>query len=291
MSFSQVDIRQLISVIEQISTFTGADSRINEPQYEEALKFLLEKGITAAIDEIVASDIDYDNTTSGLTAEELQGAIDELKVFIDTLNNYEKLVTYYEVVSGASSGNQVNVPTGGTITLDKFGSSEDAILSRVDINGNPTWESPRDSSKNIVTTSMDVNGEYNFSSTPSDATLAVIYTFRIPQGSWSNVSIGNIISETENKPEGNVIRNVSSDHIASNNEEIYVTTGTNTINITLPSPTSEPFRVFIKKVDSGRGYVNIIPASGLIEGMAVVTQDLEGEAYPITSDGTNYFIN
>lgn len=147
-----------------------------------------------------ASKINYDNASSGMTAATVQDAIDEVNTATTNLENNEKLVTYYEVVSGASSGNSVNVPTGGTIVLNKFGESKDAILSTVDGNNNITYESPRDSGGAIVTTSLDANGLYVFSGTPVNASVAIIYTFKITQLNWSNVNIIFIISESEIMP-------------------------------------------------------------------------------------------
>ena len=70
------------------------------------------------------------------------------------LETNEKLVEYFEVVTGARSGNQVTVPTDCTISLDRFGSSKDAILSTVDGNGIPTWTSPKDAGDVVITTTM-----------------------------------------------------------------------------------------------------------------------------------------
>lgn len=202
IGWSDEDIRKLSSVIEQIASFTASNVPNNEELYIEALKYLLNRGILS----ISAEDVAYDNTTSGLSAEQVQAAIDELDQVLDILKANEKVITYYEVVTGASSGNQVNVPTGGTILLDKFGSSEDAILSTVDGNNNPTFESPRDAGGNVVTTSMAVDGTYNFSSTPVDANVAILYVFKITQLDYANVDINFIISEDELEPDAERIK-------------------------------------------------------------------------------------
>ena len=144
-------------------------------------------------DSVSAEEVSYDSSGNGLSANNVQDAIDEL-------GNYEKLVTYYEVVTGASSGNSVTVPTNGTIQLDKFGSSKDAILSTVDGSGNVTYESPRDAGGNVITASLDVAGTYVFSGTPVDTNVAVIYVFKIKQIDWSNVDLSFILHETETTP-------------------------------------------------------------------------------------------
>lgn len=190
------DIKQIIGVLEQTTSFTAANVPENEAPYEKALKFLLEKGIV----NIVAGDVDYDNTISGLTAENVQEALDELDALLDILNANEKVITYYEVVSAASSGNAVNVPASGTILLDRFGSSKDAILSRIDGNNIPTYESPSDASGNVVTASLALDGTYLFSTTPVDTDVAIIYVFKILTQDYPEVDIDFVISETENVP-------------------------------------------------------------------------------------------
>jgi len=182
MSYSDKDIKELVSVIEQISTFTRVDQSSNESPYESALKYLLDKGI-------------HETT-------------DVLQESINTLNNHETLITYFEVVAGASSGNQVTVPTNGTIVLDKFGASKDAILSTVDGNGNPTWESPRDAGGNIITTSMALDGTYVFSGTPVDANVTIVYVFKIKVVDWGNVDLNFVISENELAVESNLFAEV-----------------------------------------------------------------------------------
>lgn len=196
MGYSDKDIKQLVSVIEQISTFTRADQANNESAYESALKYLLNKGIS--VGNISADEVFFDNTSTGLTAGDVQALGIELKNLIDTINDHEKLITYYEVVSGTSSGNQVNVPSGGTIVFDKFGSSKDAILSTVDGNGNPTWETPRNSSGGMVTTSMALDGTYIFSSSPVDTNVAIVYVFKIKVLDLGSVDLNKVIAETEN---------------------------------------------------------------------------------------------
>jgi len=123
----------------------------------------------------------------------------EINIEVNELQEREIQFQYYEVVSGTSSGNQINVPADARILLDKFGDSGDAILSRVNGNGNPTFESPRDSSGNITTTGLDVQGNYTFSSIPQDPQVAIIYTFKIQQQFTENLDENFILTETELK--------------------------------------------------------------------------------------------
>jgi len=142
-----------------------------------------------------ASVVSYDSSaTSCSTADNVQDIIDEL-------GNHETLITYYEVVGGASSPNTVNVPAEGTIVLDKFGSSKDAILSEVDGNNNPTWVTPKTTSGTPVTTSLDIAGNYVFSGLPTATNVSIIYVFKIKNFCRGNVDIDFIIDETALLPE------------------------------------------------------------------------------------------
>ena len=128
---------------------------------------------------------------------------DSLSEIVDNVNNINGKIIfykYYETVPGTSSGNQVNVPTGGTIELDRFGSSGDAVLSRVDLFGRPTYESPKDAGGNVLTTSLDSSGTYVFSVTPTNTNVAIIYCFSISIEDCSNVDTDFIIAETELVP-------------------------------------------------------------------------------------------
>jgi hypothetical protein len=137
-----------------------------------------------------AAQVSYDSSANCSAATNVQDIIDEL-------GNHEKIITYYEVVGGASSPNTITVPSSGTIILDKFGASKDAILTEIDGSNNPTWETPKTAGGTIVTTSLDVAGNYVFSGTPASANVAIIYVFRIPNFCLANVDLDFVINETE----------------------------------------------------------------------------------------------
>lgn len=77
------EIKEITAVIEQIASFTGANVPANETVYQEALRYLLNKAVLR----LTAEDIAYDNATSGLTAEDVQAAIDELDQAIENLRD------------------------------------------------------------------------------------------------------------------------------------------------------------------------------------------------------------
>ena len=127
----------------------------------------------------------------------LRTEVDILNTDVNDLQNRKIKVEYYEVVPGTSSGNQITIPTGALINLGTFGSSKDAVLTTVDGANVPTWESPRTLGGIVITTSLDVAGNYVFSGTPIDTNLAIVYSLTIAQKDWGNLNQLNIISESE----------------------------------------------------------------------------------------------
>lgn len=72
------------------SNVDGIDTRVTaiESSYVESFNSRTGAVVPAASD-YDANQVDYDNTTSGLTATEVQGAIDELKIEIDTKDSFD----------------------------------------------------------------------------------------------------------------------------------------------------------------------------------------------------------
>ena len=120
---------------------------------------------------------------------QLDGLIDGFLTRLEDIENGELIAINKEVITGTSGS--ITPPTGGIIELDRFDASKDAILSRVDANGNPTYETPLDGSGNPVTVSLDVNGNYITSGVYTDAEVALIYAYSIARKNFNPVdSIG-----------------------------------------------------------------------------------------------------
>ncbi|MEX0934400.1 MAG: hypothetical protein WDZ42_01220 [Candidatus Saccharimonadales bacterium] len=81
-------------------------SQIQHPNSEEPNVTLLPDG-TIDISEVSinTSNLSYDNTASGLTATNLQSAIDEIKTNVDSIPSDAESVTYNNTTSGLSSTN------------------------------------------------------------------------------------------------------------------------------------------------------------------------------------------
>lgn len=130
-----------------------------------------------------ASEIAYNNPTYTSVQDAL-----------DALNNEELLIQHYQVVPRTSSPNQITPPANGSIVLNKFGGSEDAILSTVTDSDDLNWVSPKNAAQEIVTTSLDSNGNYVFSSIPEATTnnnVGIIYFFSTSRIEWDAYKLAN----------------------------------------------------------------------------------------------------
>jgi len=111
---------------------------------------------------------------------------------VTTLENNEYKVTYYEVIQG-TSGTLV-IPSQSTINSDEFGLSGNAILSKIDANNKPTYESPTTSLGVAVTASLNVlTGAWVASGVYTDPNIAIIYSIKIKAIYYSNLTYNNII--------------------------------------------------------------------------------------------------
>lgn len=228
LGWSTDDIKQFISIIEHTTSFTAANVPNNERPYEEAFKFLLEKGII----NVSANDIPYDNSGSGLIAEDVQAALDELKQIIEdleasdiavvpsgslvdtnvqaalqtiygevdltktritTLENGKLRVTYYEIIdiSSATSGT-ITKPTGSTIIEAQFGGAGNSVLSTLTGSNTPTFESPKDGLLQSITANLDVNGNYVASDTYASP-VALLYVIEISYINYINNADENFV--------------------------------------------------------------------------------------------------
>lgn len=120
---------------------------------------------------------------------------------IYNLENNVYKVTYYEIISGASG--TLTVPSQATINQDEFGLSGNAILSKININNKPTYESPTTlggvnvtASLNPTTAAWAVSGAY------TDLYVALIYSIDIKAEYFSNLDNFYIIETASLTPKG-----------------------------------------------------------------------------------------
>jgi hypothetical protein len=120
------------------------------------------------------------------------GSFEAVNSRISNLETHEYKITYYEVVSGTSG--TLTVPSQGTINADEFGLSGNAILSKIDVNGKPIFESPVTSGGSPVTASLNVlTGAWVASAAYTDTNVALIYSIKINALYYDNLVYNNII--------------------------------------------------------------------------------------------------
>jgi hypothetical protein len=104
------------------------------------------------------------------------GSDPSLEARVTALEDAQIKSTYFQVVSAASG--TITPPPQGTILLDQFADSIDALVSEINSEGYPTFQTPLDEDGNYLVTTLDENGEYILSGTPTDD-VAIIYVYRI----------------------------------------------------------------------------------------------------------------
>ena len=140
------------------------------------------------------------------------------------LETNEYKVTYYQVVTGTSG--TLTVPSGGTINSNEFGLSGNAILSKVDVNGKPTFESPVTSGGSQVTASLNVlTGAWVASGVYTSSSVALIYSIKIKGIDYHNLVYNNIIETVKVTADVSTINLQSVTDGGSNTTHVIETTG------------------------------------------------------------------
>lgn len=112
----------------------------DDVSYDNTLSGLTASDVQAAIDEVVsdiptgfaATAITYDNTVSGLTASNVQAAIDELKALIPTVPQY--VTTGLNIVSGRVTINQGGYYiSGSTVYVDITITAQEALSAEMGV--------------------------------------------------------------------------------------------------------------------------------------------------------------
>lgn len=85
--------------------------------------------------------------------------------------------TWFKPITEGTSG-QIVPPEGGTILLDQWDAGVDAIASTL-VNGYPNYQSPKTAQNEIITASMDGDGNYTLSGVPSVYPICIIYQYRV----------------------------------------------------------------------------------------------------------------
>jgi hypothetical protein len=143
---------------------------------------------------------------------------------VSNLETNEYKVTYYQVVTGTSG--TLTVPSGGTINPNEFGLSGNAILSKVDVNGKPTFESPTTSGGSQVTASLNVlTGAWVASGVYTSSSVALIYSIKIKGIDYHNLVYNNIIETVKVTADVSTINLQSVTDGGSNTTHVIETAG------------------------------------------------------------------
>jgi hypothetical protein len=111
---------------------------------------------------------------------------------VNTLSANEFKVLYFASIVSAASA--IAIPTGATVLLDEL-QGLDAIVETLDVNGEPTGQTPVTAGGVPVTvTSFDAAGNYVLSGTPSAFPVALLYVLKIGSLDWQNLVTDNIIA-------------------------------------------------------------------------------------------------
>jgi hypothetical protein len=89
------------------------------------------------------------------------------------LENKSVRSTRFATISSGTSGT-ITAPESSTIIINDFGGTNDAVTSKIS-GGKPTFETPQDSSFNLISVSFDTLGNWSLSSAPANYPIAIIY--------------------------------------------------------------------------------------------------------------------
>jgi hypothetical protein len=102
---------------------------------------------------------------------------------------------FYTVAAGTSG--TLAPPTGGTLVLDAWAGGVDALATELDVDGNPTWETPQTAESVAITATLDASGNWTLSGTPAAYPVGIIFCYRIPFALLDfSVTIGESSLET-----------------------------------------------------------------------------------------------
>lgn len=149
----------------------------------------------------IAATKSYVNTTgftdTSLTNMQLVASkVDQNNTSLNTLNNQYELLQYYNVIEAGTSGT-VEIPTGYTIELDRFAQGVDAIITKQGVDSRPFDEAAYDASGNIITTTIDISGNYSFSGTPAAYPVCIVYYLKGKRQYRDNIVFNKLLDSVE----------------------------------------------------------------------------------------------
>ena len=109
---------------------------------------------------------------------------------------YARAIWFKPITSGTSG--QLVLQEGASVLLDQWSSGIDALASTLS-NGYPTYQSPRTAQNQIITATMDGDGNYTLSGVPVYYPVCIIFVYKVRAKlfnpafsiSWSSLSGGS----------------------------------------------------------------------------------------------------
>ena len=94
-------------------------------------------------------------------------------------NVEEKYVIALYWADVAATTGTITAPSSGTIVANYFAGGVDALTSKRDVDGFPTFVTAQDSLANPISATLGLNGAYTLSAVPVPAPCAILYYYRI----------------------------------------------------------------------------------------------------------------
>lgn len=112
------------------------------------------------------------------------GDVSDLQAGLSTLEDINVKTTFFEQINSGLSGT-ITPPASATIDLDEFGGGVDAVVSKMS-GGFPTYEIATESDDTPITATLNDDGEWAISGTPSAYPVALIYAYRVAIGNFDH---------------------------------------------------------------------------------------------------------
>lgn len=114
---------------------------------------------------------------------------------VTVLEDTEYVYEVFESISSGTSG--VIAPgAGATILLDRYPGAGDALLVKMESNI-PTDEPVLSAAPALVTASLDIDGNYVLSGTPSAYPVALVYQIKVKAKDANGIPIYSIVNKTD----------------------------------------------------------------------------------------------
>jgi len=96
---------------------------------------------------------------------------------LDVLEDKYVKASWFESISSGTSGS-LSLPTGGAVVLNEWRAGIDALTTKMDT-GIPTFVSAEEADGTLITTTLDGDGNWALSGTPSAYPIGIVYVYKV----------------------------------------------------------------------------------------------------------------